>query len=116
MHGFQGGNVNIRVLHFYKTAWPTSIGGVEVSIDTLCQATAKLGVDNTVLSLADEPFAAKIDLAGYKVVQVKQDCFLASTGFSIAALAKFRKLAASADIIHYHFLIHLQIWCILFVG
>lgn len=94
---------NIRVLHFYKTSLPSTIGGVEVFMDTLCNATADLKVENTILALSEKPAGNPINMAKYHVIQAKQNFFVASTGFSISAFAKFRKLATEADIIHYHF-------------
>jgi rhamnosyl/mannosyltransferase len=79
------------------------VGGVEVFMDTLCNATADLGVENTILALSDTPNNAPIEIHKYKVVQAKQNLFVASTGFSFSAISKLRELAAYADIIHYHF-------------
>lgn len=93
----------IRVLHFYKTSLPATIGGVEVFMDTLCNATADLNIDNIVLSLSKHPSNEPICMSKYSVVQVKQNLFIASTGFSLSAFTKFRHLAATANIIHYHF-------------
>ena len=94
---------NIKVLHVYKTAMPESYGGVESFIDTLCKTGASLGIQNTVLSLSRTPADAPLDMDGYTVHQVRQDLFLASTGFSISAFGKFSKLAKQTDVIHYHF-------------
>ena len=93
----------IKTLHVYKTALPSSTGGIEVFMDGLCNATADLGVDNTIFSLADNPSCDPISLTKYKIVQAKQNFFLASTGFSFSAFFKFSKLAIAADIIHYYF-------------
>ena len=93
----------IKVLHIYKTSLPQSKGGVEVFTDTLCNTTSDYGVENTLLSLAEKPFSTFISVGKYKVYQAKQDLFIASTGFSISAFFLFKKLAAKADIIHYHF-------------
>lgn len=93
----------IKVLHFYKTSLLSTKGGGEVFLDTLCKSTADHGIDNTVLSLADHPAPDPIALPKYKIVQARQDLFLASTGFSLAAFSKLRQLAKEADIVHYHF-------------
>ncbi|MGZ5202472.1 MAG: glycosyl transferase family 1, partial [Telluria sp.] len=42
----------MRVLHFYKTYYPDSLGGIEQVIRQLCKGTGKLGVHNEVLSLS----------------------------------------------------------------
>ena len=93
----------MRVLHFYKTCALNSTGGVEVFMDTLCNATADFGVENTILSLADKPESTPVNLPRYQVIQAKQNVFVASTGFSISAFSQFKRLAEQADIIHYHF-------------
>ncbi len=94
---------NENVLHVYKTCMPASYGGVESFIDTLCKADSVLGVRNTVLTLHPTPAKHPIEMDGYTVHQAKQNLFVASTGFSLPAFGKFKKLASQADIIHYHF-------------
>lgn len=96
-------NKSIRVLHFHKTSLPQSIGGIESFIDTLCRASSKYNIRNTVLSLAKEPSKTPINMESYEVHQAKQLFELASAGFSISAIKKFKQLADNADIIHYHF-------------
>lgn len=93
----------INILHVYKTSMPSSYGGVESFIDTLCKTDSLLGVNNAVLTLSPHPQKSPIDLMGYTVYQAKQNLFVASTGFSLAAFDKFNKLASQSDIIHYHF-------------
>lgn len=93
----------MRVLHVYKTSFPTTVGGVQVFIDTLSNETNKLGVKNTVLSLAPVEKTTEVTVNDYKVILVKEDLFIASTGFSLAAFKEYRKQAQLADIIHFHF-------------
>ena len=93
----------MKVLYVYKTSMPASYGGVESFIDTLCKAGTKLGVKNTVLTLHPKPQKQPIQMDGYSVHQAKQNLFLASTGFSVSAFSKFKRLSNDADIIHYHF-------------
>ena len=93
----------INILHVYKTSMPSSYGGVESFIDTLCKTDSKLGINNTVLTLHPKPQEQPIEMDGYTVHQVKQNLFLASTGFSVSAFSKFKRLSNGADIIHYNF-------------
>jgi len=93
----------MKVLHVYKTSLRTTVGGVEVFIDALCRSTKILGVNNTVFSLVDNRAIADEEFNGYNCSFAKQDISIASTGFSLSAFNKFRHLAKSADIIHYHF-------------
>lgn len=93
----------MKVLHVYKTSVLQSKGGVEAFIDTLSRETEKYGVDNTVLSLAKNPAKYTVQMSGYIIHEMKQNIFIASTGFSLSAFRQFRSLASEADIIHYHF-------------
>ncbi|WP_053150596.1 glycosyltransferase family 4 protein [Pseudomonas sp. P97.38] len=93
----------MRVLHFYKTYLPDSMGGIEQVIFQLCDSTDRLGINNTVLSLSREPVPHPIRIRQHDVHQARMDFQLASTGFSYSVFKKFRELAAEADVINYHF-------------
>ena len=41
----------MRVLHFYKTAFPDTRGGVEQVIDQIARSVNALGIESDVLSL-----------------------------------------------------------------
>ncbi|MBC3346299.1 glycosyltransferase [Pseudomonas sp. SWRI196] len=93
----------MRVLHFYKTYLPDSMGGIEQVIFQLCDSSDRLGIDNTVLTLSNDPAPGPITIRQHKVHQARMDFQLASTGFSYSVFKKFRELAAEADVINYHF-------------
>jgi rhamnosyl/mannosyltransferase len=93
----------MRVLHFYKTYYPDSLGGVEQVIRQLCVATGKLGVRNEVLSLTPERAPQPFEMEGHLVRRVPRDFELASTGFSLRAIGELARLAEEADVVHYHF-------------
>ena len=93
----------LRVLHVYKTSMPSSYGGVESFIKTLCKEDSKLGVKNVILTLHPKPQKQPIEMDGLTIHQVKQDFFFASTGFSVSAFSTFKRLSYDADVIHYHF-------------
>jgi glycosyltransferase involved in cell wall biosynthesis len=93
----------MRVLHFYKTYLPDSMGGIEQVIFQLCDSTDRMSIDNTVLALSANPSAAPVQIRQHVVHQSRMDFQLASTGFSYSVLKKFRELAAEADVINYHF-------------
>ena len=93
----------MKILHVYKTSMPASFGGVESFIDSLCRTNQSFGVENIVLSLHGQPQKQVIEMDGYVVDQAKQNLFLASTGFSITAFSKFKRLSREVDIIHYHY-------------
>jgi glycosyltransferase involved in cell wall biosynthesis len=93
----------MRVLHFYKTAFPDSMGGVEQFIHQIARGTQKIGITTDVLSLTSNKSAQTVKIDGYFAHRAKLDFHIASTSFSISAIFQFIKLAKNADIIHYHF-------------
>lgn len=93
----------MRVLHFFKTYWPDTFGGVERTIHAIAKGTAPLGVQTDVLSLSREPDLNTVLFEGHWAHKAKLNLEVASTGFSLEAFGRFRALAADADIIHYHF-------------
>lgn len=95
----------MRVLHVFKTYLPDSFGGIERVIWAISEGTAPMGVENHVLSLTTKRGAALSSnrLDAHFVHKAKLDLYVASTGLSLSAFGKFRDLAASTDIIHYHF-------------
>lgn len=93
----------MKVLHFYKTAIPDSVGGVEQLIDQIARGASKLGVTSDVLSLTSGQDLRTIELDGYLLHRAKLDFQLASTGFSSSVFSRFSSLAKKADVIHYHF-------------
>ncbi len=92
----------MRVLHFYKTYYPDTWGGIEQVIRQLCVGTARLGVTSEVLTLSRSG-PSEIEIEGHTVHRVPLDFEIASTGFSFAAIRKLARLARKADVIHYHF-------------
>lgn len=93
----------MRVLHFFKTYLPESVGGIEQVIYQLCQSGIDHGIHGEVLTLSANPQPREVMVADHKVHRAKLDIQLASTGFSYSVLKRFRVLAAQADVINYHF-------------
>ncbi|MBD9362457.1 glycosyltransferase family 4 protein [Methylomonas fluvii] len=93
----------MRILHFYKTAFPETMGGIEQVIDQIARGTNKLGIETAVLTLTTGADTHPIEVHGYQVHRARRDFQLASTGFSASAFMRFKQLAQQADIIHYHF-------------
>ncbi len=102
--GLGGNHVStVKVLHFFKTYLPDSIGGTEQMIYQLCESGSSFSVHSEVLALSPQPSAEAISIGSHRVHQVRCNLELASTGLSWTAIARLRELAAKADIIHYHF-------------
>lgn len=93
----------MRVLHFYRTFLPDTMGGIEQVINQLARGSNKLGVQTDVLSLTPQRTARTIEIDGYLAHRARLDFQIASTGFSASAFWRFSQLAKHADVIHYHF-------------
>ncbi len=93
----------MKVLHFYKTSFPDTIGGIEQVINQIARGANKWGVKTDVLSLTPHRVPRTIEINGYLAHRAKLDLQIASTGFSASAFLRFAQLAKQADIIHYHF-------------
>jgi len=92
----------LRILHFYKTYFPDSYGGIEQFIYQLARGCALRGIDVDVLSLSPDVRDETRIVENHSVHRIRRTFELASTGFSFAAFAKFSSLARQADIVHYH--------------
>lgn len=92
-----------RVLHFFKTYYPDSFGGIEQVIFQLSKGAERYGYTSEVLTLSADPHEEPIEYSGHLVHQARLDLKVASTGFSLSAFRKFAELAKRADIIHFHY-------------
>ncbi|CAB1405418.1 Glycosyltransferase [Pseudomonas fluorescens] len=93
----------MRVLHFFKTYLPDSVGGIEQVIFQLCESGAQHGIDGQVLTLSADPTPPVVQLGQHEVHRARLDIQFASTGFSWSVFKQFRELAAEADVVNYHF-------------
>jgi rhamnosyl/mannosyltransferase len=93
----------MRVLHFYKTYYPDSVGGIEQVIRQLCVGTGRLGVSNSVLSLSRHHDLRPFEFEGHSVHRVPNDFEIASNAVSFGAIGALARMAADADVVHYHF-------------
>lgn len=93
----------MRVLHFFKTYYPDSLGGIEQVIRQMCVSTGRLGVVNEVLTLTRGAGPRDLQFEGHAVHRVPLELEIASTGMSLAAIGEFSRRAARCDVVHYHF-------------
>lgn len=93
----------MRVLHFYKTYYPDSIGGIEQVIRQMCVGTGRLGVTNEVLTLTRANGGFDFEFEGHRVRRVPLDFEIASNAVSMASIAQLARMARDADVVHYHF-------------
>jgi rhamnosyl/mannosyltransferase len=93
----------LKVLHFYKTYYPDSFGGIEQVIFQLSEAGLSHEIVATTLTLSSRGNINNA-LVGVHPANYSAICFeMASTPFSISVIKRFKQLAEQADIIHYHF-------------
>lgn len=93
----------LKVLHFYKTYYPDSYGGIEQVIFQLCEGAPAYGIDSTVLALSPRGHCESKPLGQHHTAYSAVNFEFASTPFSFGAIARFRQLAAEADVVHFHF-------------
>ncbi|MHB1678401.1 MAG: glycosyltransferase family 4 protein [Sulfuriferula sp.] len=93
----------MRILQFYRTSFPDSMGGIEQVINQIARGANKLGVKTDVLSLTPDRGAPTLEIDGYLAHRSRLDLQIASTGFSVSVFKRFAQLAKQADVIHYHF-------------
>ncbi|RCS23326.1 glycosyltransferase [Phyllobacterium salinisoli] len=93
----------MRILHFFKTYWPDTFGGIERTIHAIAKGTAAQGVETEVLSLSRHPVENTVEFDGHWAHKARLNLEAASTGFSFEAFHRFAELGKRADVIHYHF-------------
>ena len=93
----------MKVLHFFKTYFPDTMGGVERVIYQLAEGSPAHGVQAEVLSLTPKKGHVHSVLKNHVSHRARCDFQIASTGFSASSILRFKQLAQEADIIHYHF-------------
>ncbi|MCZ4271943.1 glycosyltransferase [Maritalea porphyrae] len=93
----------MKVLHFYKTHKPDTIGGVEQFIDHVAKNVAPKGVQTRVLAMSANAASEPIQMDNYEVHQTQSQLDFASTPMSYGAIDKFKKHALWADVIHLHY-------------
>lgn len=91
------------VLHVFKIYYPEIFGGVQRAIYDIAEGSVDHGFRPRVFALSEQPNPEPFQVDRHDVVTFKQQLYVASTGLSLSALANFRRYAAEADIIHYHF-------------
>lgn len=93
----------IKVLHFYKTYYPDSFGGIEQVIFQLAEGGVSKGISSCVLSVSEHAGEDKQVIGQHTAYKSPQSFSIASNPFSWKVINKFKELAEEADIIHYHF-------------
>ncbi|WEJ32939.1 glycosyltransferase [Devosia sp. SD17-2] len=93
----------MRVLHVYKTYLPDDFTGVPRVIHALAEGMVPHGVESQVLALSKDHGGSVRTIDNHTVHLARQDINIASAGLSVSGFGLFRRLAADADIVNYHF-------------
>ena len=93
----------IKVLHFFKTYYPETMGGIEQVIFQIAEGGTKHGFESEVLYLSERGAARNEPVGHHLTHRSRLDLHVASTGLSLSAFKDFAELAQKADIVHYHF-------------
>ncbi|WP_130908553.1 glycosyltransferase family 4 protein [Pseudomonas sp. Sample_16] len=93
----------MKILHFFKTYYPDTMGGIEQVIFQLAEGGIQHGIESEVLYLSPRGAMRNERLGNHITHRSYQNLQIASTGFSIGAIKDFIELAEQADVIHYHF-------------
>ncbi|SDH35899.1 rhamnosyl/mannosyltransferase [Pseudomonas abietaniphila] len=92
----------MKVLHFFKTYFPDSFGGIEQVIYQIARGAAQFGVETDVLAIS-KSFEGMRELDRHRAFYSKVDFESLSTPISFSAVADFRERAREVDIVHYHY-------------
>ena len=106
MYSHQGsgeGSKIPKVLHIYKSYYPSTTGGVEQSIRQLASGCRSLGWDSSVFTLTSSTSDSPIMFEGSEVFQVRRDFAIASTPFSFKAPFNLKKILPAFDLLHFHY-------------
>lgn len=94
----------MKVLHVYRTYFPDPPGGLQEAIRQICLSVQPFGIENTIFTLSPDPVPAELERREARVVRERSWVAPASCDLGgVAALARFRRLAREADVIHYLF-------------
>ena len=93
----------MKVLHFYKAAYPDSFGGVEIVVHNLANGMSSKGHSINVLSTSDKQLKTQNISKNYRIHFSKRLFTIFSSPFSIAVIKNYKKLGKDADLIHYHY-------------
>jgi rhamnosyl/mannosyltransferase len=93
----------MKVLQVFKVYLPDGFAGVEHVIYELAEGTRALGFEHSVFSLSRDPKPKGIAIANHRGYSARANFEIASTPLSLSAWPLYRRLAADADILHFHF-------------
>lgn len=93
----------MKVLHVYKTYLPDNFQGVARVIWEIAEGAPRYSITSEVFSLSPNADPPAVTVGSHISHRAPQDVFIASAALSLGAFSRFRELARTADLIHYHF-------------
>ncbi len=93
----------MKVLHFYRTYYPDTQGGLEEAIRQICLSTGPLGADNRVLTLQRKPGEATVERTEATVYRSPLHISIKSCDIGFKILPLYKELLDWCDVVHYHF-------------
>jgi glycosyltransferase involved in cell wall biosynthesis len=93
----------MHVLQCFKTALPLTYGGIEQVMHHIAKGLVQKGHQSTILTFAKQSKTQVLDYEGYQIVVVPSVMELASMPISMAGFSEFKRLAKTADVIHYQY-------------
>ena len=96
--------MSLRVLQVYRTYYPDTRGGIEEVMRQIALAVRPHGVESTIFILSPRPQPEVLERPEGRVVRARSWAAPASCDLGgVAALRRFSRLAAEADVLHLHF-------------
>ena len=93
----------LKVLHFYRTYYPDTQGGLEEAIRQICLSTGSLAVENRVLTLQRRPGESTVERPEATVYRSPRHVSIKSCDMGFKILPLYRELLDWCDVVHYHF-------------
>ncbi len=91
----------MKVLQIYKTYTPDTFGGVEQVIKNICSETAKLGVEQHLLTVSHSARRDQVD--ALPVIRCQRNFEIASCPFSWEFFRQFKQITQGFDLLHFHY-------------
>lgn len=96
--------LNLSVLHIYRTYFPDPPGGLQEAIRQIALATGAQGVTNTIFTLSPQPLPALLLRPEARVVRSRSWMAPASCDIGgVASFKAFERLTREVDVLHYLF-------------
>jgi len=96
--------LNLSVLHIYRTYFPDPPGGLQEAIRQIALATGAQGVANTIFTLSPQPHPALLLRPEARVVRSRSWMAPASCDIGgVASFKAFERLTREVDVLHYLF-------------